>query len=387
MSINSELKKILILGSGVLGGAVLDFLAQSGQPYDIYVGGRNPEKTWLRINLTKFTATNLGLMPKLSFIEIDIMDVERTADAIADLKPDLIFNATTLHSWWVITQLPADAYQRIDTARGGVWTPMHLVLTRRLMKAVKQSGVKTHVVNASYPDVVNAALAAEGLAPSIGIGNIANTVPVLKYAAAHVLNQDPAAIQIRVFGQHYFSYRMPSSGTASNIPYYLAIYLYGEQLPTDTARDEAIFSTLTGPFKRVRGIAGQSVTASSATRVIRALIDNGQEIIHAPGPMGLVGGYPVQVTQGSLSIALPQGITLHDAVEINRRCQVLDGIANVAEDGSVHYTSESAGILREELGYDCEFMHLDECEERATELAAKFLEYRRRLASDNVRAA
>jgi hypothetical protein len=387
MSKHSHFKKILILGSGILGGAVLDFLAQSGQPYDITVGGRNAEKTWLRINLAKFAATNLGHMPKLSFVEIDVMNVEETASAIETLAPDLIFNATTLHSWWVITQLPAGAYQRIDAARGGVWTPMHLVLTRRLMKAVKLSGVTAHVVNASYPDVVNAALAAEGLAPSIGIGNIANTVPVLRYAAAYILEQDPSAVQIRVFGQHYFSYRMPSSGTAKDIPYHLAIYLYGELQPTDTERDEAIFSTLTGPFKRVRGLAGQSVTATSATRVIRALIDDGTEIVHAPGPLGLVGGYPVQVTQGSLSIALPEGMTLAGAVDINRRCQVLDGIADVGADGSVRYTPESAGILKEELGYDCELMHLDECEERAAELAAKFGEYYRRLGDDRIRAA
>ena len=29
-------------------------------------------------------------------------------------RPDIIFNATTLHSWWVITQLPQTAFQRLD---------------------------------------------------------------------------------------------------------------------------------------------------------------------------------------------------------------------------------------------------------------------------------
>lgn len=80
---------------------------------------------------------------------MDLMNIDATAERLAALRPDIIFNATTLHSWWVITQLPPDAYQQIDRARGGVWTPMHLVLVRRLMRAVREAGLESAVVNAS----------------------------------------------------------------------------------------------------------------------------------------------------------------------------------------------------------------------------------------------
>ncbi|WP_246094057.1 MULTISPECIES: NAD-dependent epimerase/dehydratase family protein [Mesorhizobium] len=373
--------KILIVGHGVLGGAVLDFLSQSGRPYDLHVGARDLQRASLRVNLAKYTAVNLGLSPAIEVVPLDLMNTEATAERLAALRPDIIFNATTLHSWWRITQLPTDAYQQIDRARGGVWTPMHLVLVRRLMRAVREAGVESIVVNASYPDVTNAALAAEGLSPTIGIGNIANAVPGIRLAAAHLLGCELKAVDVQFFAQHYVSYRMPSTGSTDGAPYHLTIYRSGQEVkPQDLGHDE-IFANVAGRFRRVKGLAGQSVTASSATATLRAFADHLDRVVHAPGPLGLVGGYPVRIAPTGISIELPQGLSLDDAVEINSQCQTYDGIEAVESDGTVRFTGESAGILRDLLGYDCEAMALDECEKRAEELAAKYAEYCCRLQS------
>ncbi|MER9683318.1 hypothetical protein NKJ23_29070, partial [Mesorhizobium sp. M0184] len=126
---------------------------------------------------------------------------------------------------------------------------------------------------------------------------------------------------------------------------------------------------------------GQSVTASSAIAILRAFADHLERVVHAPGLLGLVGGYPVRIAPTGISIELPQGLSLDDAVEINSQCQKYDGIEAVESDGTVRFTGESAGILRELLDYDCEAMALDECENRAEELAAKYAEYCDRLQS------
>ena len=370
--------KILIIGHGVLGGAVLDFLAQSGRPYDLYVGARDAQKALLRVNLCRYTAFNLGQHPKIEVVPIDLMNVEETAAQIAALKPDIIFNATTLHSWWIITQLPAEAYRRIDRARGGVWTPMHLVLIRRLMKAVREAAFDGVVVNASYPDVTNAALAAEGLSPTIGIGNIANAVPGIRLAAAHLLGCDPAIVDVRFFAQHYVSYRMPSTGSTDGAPYHLTVYAGGKEVGPDQLSHDEVFKHVAGRFRRVKGLAGQSVTASSATSVLLAFAEGGERFVHAPGPLGLVGGYAVRITPDGLSLALPDGLSAAEAIEINRECQRYDGIESVDADGTVRYTEEAAAVMLEELGFDCPAVALDECEERAAELAAKFEAYRAR---------
>ncbi|MER8766953.1 hypothetical protein [Mesorhizobium sp. M0968] len=370
--------KIMIIGHGVLGGAVLDLLSQSGRPYDLYVGARNVQQASLRANVARYTALNLGHHPTIEVVPMDLMNIEATAERLATLHPKIIFNATTLHSWWTIRQLPPDAYHQIDRARGGVWTPMHLVLVRRLMKAVREAGLESVVVNASYSDVTNAALAAEGLAPAIGIGNVANAVPGIRLAAAHLLGCDLKAVDVRFFAQHYVSYRMPNTGTTDGAPYHLTIYREGQRTQPEELDHDEIFANVAGQFRRAGDLTGQSVTAASATAVVRALADRVERVVHAPGPLGLVGGYPVRITPAGISIDLPEGLALDEAVEINKGCQKFDGIEAIENDGTVRFTAESAEVMRKLLGYDCDAVALEECEGRAEELARKYDDYRRR---------
>ncbi|KRB49319.1 hypothetical protein ASE04_18605 [Rhizobium sp. Root708] len=379
--------RILIIGSGVLGGDVLDFLLQSGKDYALTLGARDPDAALLRVNLARYTAMNLGQEPRVDVTRIDLMDIEQTAERLDKLKPDIIFNASTLHSWWVITKLPPEAYKRIDMARGGVWTPMHQVLVRRLMKAVRLADSHAVVVNASYPDVVNASLAAEGLAPAVGIGNIANAVPGIRLAAAHMLKREPAAIDVRFFAHHYLSYRMPSTGGTDGAPYHLTIYADGMEVPPDEIDHAVLFSHVAGRYRRVKGRAGQSVTASSATAMLRAVAARAGHVVHGPGPLGLVGGYPVRVSPAGFLVDLPAGLTLEEAIDINRRCQRYDGIESVDDDGTVRTTDASAEIMRDLLGYDCRPYRPDECEERADELAARFADYARRSGGSDLSIA
>lgn len=387
MTRHAEPPKMLILGQGVLGGDVLDFLLQSDAPLALVVGVRNPEKALHRVNLARYTAMNLGRSKTVEIEAIDLMDIDRTAAAIDRLKPDIIFNATTLHSWWVITKLPADAFKKLDEARGGIWTPMHQVLIRRLMKSVRMADSRATVVNASYPDVVNATLAAEGLAPAVGIGNIANAVPGIRLAAAHMLSLDPSSIEVRFFAQHYLSYRMPSTGETDGAPYHLTIYANGLEVPRSEIDHDVLFSLVAGRFRRLKGLAGQSVTASSATAMLLALANRAGQVVHAPGPLGLVGGYPVRVSPTGLLIDLPSKLTLEDAIDINRQCQRFDGIESVDDDGTVRFTGRSAEVLRDVLGYDCEAYGPEDCEGRAEELAAHFANYARKHGMEVATAA
>jgi hypothetical protein len=387
MTMNAKTPHILILGSGVLGGDVLDFLVQSGRDYALTVGARSPETAILRVNLARYTAMNLGKVPRIDVVPIDLMNVEQTAERLGKIKPDIIFNATTLHSWWVITKLPVEAYRRLDMARGGVWTPMHQVLVRRLMKAVRLADCAAVVVNAAYPDVVNASLAAEGLAPAVGIGNIANAVPGIRLAAAYMLKCDPARVDVRFFAQHYVSYRMPSTGETDGAPYHLTILVDGARLDADDIDHTALFSHVAGRFRRVKGLAGQSVTASSATAMLHAVAARGGQVVHGPGPLGLVGGYPIRVSPTGFLVDLPEGLTLDQAIDINRRCQRYDGIESVDDDGTVRTTDASAEIMRDVLGYDCRPYRPDECDERADELAARFSDFARRSGAGAVSVA
>lgn len=379
--------KIMILGQGVLGGDVLDFLLQSGANIEIAVGARTPDKALHRVNLARYTAMNLGFSPAVDIHPIDLMDIEATAERLSQIKPDIIFNATTLHSWWVITKLPPEAFRRLDEGRGGIWTPMHQVLIRRLMKAVRLADLKAVVVNASYPDVVNASLAAEGLAPAVGIGNIANAVPGIRFAAAHMLAVPPASIEIRFFAHHYLSYRMPSTGGTDGAPYHLSIYANGLEVPREDIDHAELFSLVAGRFRRVKGLAGQSVTASSATAMLLALARRKGEVVHAPGPLGLVGGYPIRVSADGLLVDLPAKLTLDDAIAVNRECQRYDGIESVDDDGTVRFTDAAADVLSQVLGLELRAYPPQDCEARAEELAAHFAQFARQNGLVDARAS
>jgi hypothetical protein len=376
-----QIKRVLIAGIGVLAGDVVDFLSQSRDRFDIIVGARDPDAARLRVNLARYAALNLGFDPQITVTDLNLMEIEATAETIDRLKPDIIFNAATLQSWWAITKLPKPAFERLDRARGGIWTPMHMVLIRRLMKAVRACDSRATVINASYPDVVNAALGSEGLSPAVGIGNVANAVPGLRLAAAHLFDLEPASVTVRFFAHHHLSYRMPSSGNTDGAPYHLTIYADGKPIETDDRDHQALFELVAGSFRRTKGLAGQSVTASSATAVIVAAARGCDDIVHAPGPKGLVGGYPVRFGKNDQYVDLPQGLSLDQAIAINRQAQRYDGIDDVADDGTVSFTDDVAEIAKVELNFDCTAFRPAECEAMAYELSARYGEYRRHHAA------
>ncbi len=47
-----------------------------------------------------------------------------------------------------------------------------------MMQAVKKAGIKTHVVNSAFPDLVNPVLGRFGMAPTVGIGIVSVAPPL-----------------------------------------------------------------------------------------------------------------------------------------------------------------------------------------------------------------
>ena len=65
------------------------------------------------------------------------------------------------------------------------------------MQAMREIGMKCPVINCSYPDATHPILAAEGLAPTVGIGNVA--IMALIYQR-NIAGANEATL--RVVGQH-----------------------------------------------------------------------------------------------------------------------------------------------------------------------------------------
>jgi hypothetical protein len=251
---------------------------------------------------------------------------------------------------------------------------MHLTLVYKLMQAVKQTGLDIKVINSAFPDATHPVLDKVGLAPTIGIGNVANPVPSIRSSIAYRLQRPMKDVTVFFFAQHYVSHYLPRFGTAGGAPYYLKAMVDGKDV-TNEVNMEEIFADIPTRFRRSGGRDGQILTASSAAGITLAVADDTGDFMHAPAPSGLPGGYPVQVDRNGGRVVLPKGLTMEEAVRINEEGQRYDGIDRIDEDGTVTYAQKSVEIMKKMVGYDCKVMKLEETEEQSKELGRKFKEF------------
>ncbi|MEU1307717.1 hypothetical protein ABZ419_02295 [Streptomyces cinnamoneus] len=373
-----EVPVILLVGVGDLGSQVLTLLLARPATSRIVLAGRDGERLRLRANLARFSAASLGIHAEVGSARMDLWDVDGTAETLARVRPDIIFMGASLQPWWRITQLPPGAFSELDKARFGPWLPMHLPLVHRLMQAVRASGVPAKVVNAAFPDAVGPVLATAGLAPDLGIGNVANLVPGLTHAIAHQLDVSPPQVELRLVTQHFVSYNATRTGSADPAHYHYSSRIDGRHR-ADVIDDRAVFAQLNGPLQREGGREGQLLTAASAVQVLTAMATNSDALVHAPSPSGLPGGYPVRIRADAAVVDLDGQLTLAEAVRINEQCQRADGIERITPDGTVTFTEQETDVMRRVLGYECPSMKLDDATYWADELSHKYREFTQRL--------
>jgi len=108
------------------------------------------------------------------------------------------------------------------------------------------------------------------------------------------------------------------------------------------------------------------------------ILNDTNEITHAPGPEGLVGGYPVRLNREGAKVFLPEGVSRERAIQINEEAQKWDGIEKIKEDGTVVFTDIAYNTFKELLNYDCKELKVAEIEDRANELGTKFKDFARK---------
>lgn len=357
------MKSLLLIGIGNLGSNLLQLLAFNPR-YQVTVAARNEDELCRRINMINQSLLQLMIPNRIRMVQLDLFNVNDTSDKIARLKPDIIFTAVSLQSWWVISELPPDIFSELDEARVGPWLPMHLTLIYKLMIAIKQTGLSPKVVNGSYPDVVNPLLAKVGLGPYVGIGNVANPVPGIRFCIAQHLKCAPEEISVKFFAHHTVSYRVSRKGTAEGLPYHLSIFHQGTDITSDVPKNKP-FELLPTLFRRLGGKEGQLMTASSALSVLNALASENLTPVHAPGPFGWEGGFALQLSQDEMKVDLPPGLTLEEAIALNRAGAILDGIEAIEPDGTIRFNPVNMRIMKKILGYSIQSFHVSESEQHA----------------------
>lgn len=365
---------IMIVGLGSLGGNVLEILARIPGIGRVVVLSRNENFGKRKMNSAILGASQMGLYPDIQFIRADVNEVNEIAKLLSEFRPNIICNCMTLQSWWVITTLPSNAFNQIDKARFGPWFPMHFVLAKKLMEAVKRSKTDTFVLNYAFPDAVNPVLSKIGLAPESGVGNIDNTASMIQRTASIHFNVPMSNVKPYLLMAHFICYYIGRFGETGGAPYFLKIMINDKDV-TGEIDQKTFFKELIQTSIRPAGVAVHPIVASSVVKFITGILYNSGEIAHAPGPKGLAGGYPVRLCERGVEVILPDGMAKGDAIQINEQCQVLDGVEKIEENGDVIITDESARIMKDLLGVDCKILKISEMEKKAIEIGENYKKY------------
>jgi hypothetical protein len=361
--------QVLVIGLGGVGSWALELLARSEGIS--YIVGADFKEDWgqRKVNTIARGVVLHGYYPRLEFVGIDLQDVDRTAEIIDRMQPQLIMNCATQQTWWVRYQhLPPEKAHRLSEAGSGPWLPTHMALARKLMLAIRACGWQGHVINSGFADASNMVLARRGLAPTMGLGNIDLRIPGIQMEVARRLNVPVRNVAVYAVFHHYHlrCFRNPPPG---GVPRYFLRIMVGDRDVTGQFDTDQLIKDLPPGLGASHG---DPVVASSGVKNALAILHDKGLLTHTNGPQGLPGGYPVRVSAAGAEVFLPVGISLEEAVAINETAQRGDGIEGVEEDGTVIYTDEAVKIIKEVLDYDLRPLKFDELDQRAEELIQCF---------------
>lgn len=369
---------ILLIGLGDLGRVLLELLAREEQLGRIVVASRNAARGIARCNLARLSAVAQGYSPSICFTPLDINDKETLIETVRKEAPDIILTTATMQTWWLPDLLPSQQAARIKSAGFGVWLPVHMTLTLKLMEALHAMAYSGVTLTAPFPDVVNCVLGRLGLAPTCGVGNLDEIVPKLRFLAAERLEVPIEAVRVFLVAHHALQPGAFGEASRDVPPHFLRIEQDGQDVTEEVQAEELLLT----PYPVPPGPAGHSLTAGCTVRLIRAFLAKEGVLVHAPGPEGLPGGYPLIVSREGLDLAPIQGLALEEAIAINEQSHRFDGIERIEADGTVVFCPEAVEVLRAEIGYECRRLAPGEAEERARELIFRFGQYARRYGVD-----
>lgn len=375
---SDEKPTILLVGLGHLGSVLLEFLAREEWIGRIVACARNRHRGEARCNLARLSAAAQGLAPQIEFLQSDVDDTDRFAQAVDSISPRLILGTATMQTWWLSELLPSAARATLHRARFGMWLPLHLAPTRNFMEGVRASSFSGPTLTAPFPDVVNCVLGKIGLAPSCGIGNVDEIVTKVRWLVAKRLQVPLETVQAVMVAHHALEETAYGGNPENAPPHYLRIYLDGSDITQSVGAEEILFE----PYPLAGGPGAAFFTAGSTIRLVRALFGRSDSNLHAPSPDGLPGGYPILVDDGRVEVNPIPGLPMADAVSINERSHPFDGIRQIEDEGTVEFMPESVEIMRTELGYDCPRLAPDDAGARGQELARRFREYAARHGVD-----
>ena len=321
---------ILVLGTGSFAARiVLDLAATAQRPIIVVIAGRNSERlAWLK-TAANARAIVFGRPAMFVTRTIDLLVQDEVVALLSQDRPTVLVQAASSQASSVISAR-GDAWSKLVTEGGLSATAVfQALLSTRVARALRDTGIRCHFINGCFPDVVNSLIAAADLPVTCGVGNIA----ILSNAfAGERQTRDPRALKVLAHYQTIAPFRQSSTARRGPAP---RVWIDGREL-SDVFRAFAAVRITPEPAIEISGASGVPLMIAMAA--------GDAWFGHVPGPHGLPGGYPVAFRDGVLELDLPPSLERGEAVAWNGRFEETNGLI-VSDKGFASY----AGVLREKL--------------------------------------
>jgi hypothetical protein len=391
-------KKVLITGIGGVGGYAGHLLARvpGVELFLADVRERYAREKANNIHIDNFFQANSVQYPKVSGIKIDMFDVPAMTQILKEIKPDVILNLASLQSWWVVHHVPPDVRIRIsDGYPVGTglrpWAPNHMAFLYNLMVAINDAKIKTHVVNGAGCDYCHEGLDKIGLAPTVGLGDFAFFEPMVKRIVGDKLNIPASNVDVTMVGHHVMCIPIQERGTSQEIPHWINLRVMGKDVTDQFDIEKDIWAEIpkkVAPPEPLHGVNQEYVASSAVKNVLAILFDTG-EIVHAPGPCGLPGGYPTRLSANGAEVVVPEGLTKEKMIELMKAANKCEGIETVTDDGALVATEHTTKIVEEVFEIDWKYKEMrpqdalkasEEIRNAYKKLTEKYKDYEAKLA-------
>lgn len=318
---------IFLMGTGALSKAIVDTLSFADLPgIDFHIYSRSlSSSAWLAtIGNTRSRVRD----NRQQFIPWQI-DWDNDSFLVNELnrhKPSMVIHAASLQSMWT---LKADnKWTRLVKGTGyGTTLPLQCKLAIKVARSIANADEHPKLINCCYPDAVNYVLNKCGLDVLCGIGNIGIIEQLL-------LNQSLPG-ELLMLANHFHVQELikpPPERTA--LP-----KLWFDKNPCDepkTIFDKLIISNEPSL---------NSITALTCLNLVTALLNRTDAVLHLPGPLGAVGGYPVHFKNGQIDHIGTKLMDFEEEKQWNTHLMENEGL--IFSDDGIRFSMQTAEKIGE----------------------------------------
>lgn len=338
------MSKVMFVGLGGVGLPLARKVANLAGVDEIVVCGRSQSRLQALAETFKVGTT------KVRSRQLDARRVEESSEALIAEAPDLVVMAASVRSAWDLLGRTDQAATMVTSAGLAVRLPYMLVLPLALMRAVQQSGVAVPVANLCFPDVTGPVLATQGLAPTVGLGNVA----MMTHRVRQALGSSDELI--RIVGHHAQMFTATQGIRPESPDAFPHVYL-GEK---GTRADSLPYE----PPALSPGAEFDTLTVEASVPIIQGLLSEAEVRLSVPAPLGRPGGYPVRLARGKVALDLPASISEQEAIALNTHWAAGDGVKSIEPDGTLHLTQQAQDAVRDLDPALAAPLRVDELDER-----------------------